>query len=73
MLDNEIRQFRDDLVQMINSTPIPVEVKRLVLVEVLKAVSESADNYINSQRASVLRQLAEAPEENATQEEDDPD
>lgn len=73
MLDNEIRQFRDDLVQMINSTPIPVEVKRLVLVEVLKAVSESADKYINSQRASVLRQLAEAPEENATQEEDDPD
>lgn len=59
MLDIEIRQFRDDLLNLINSTALPLEVKRLVIMEVSKAVTEASDNFINSQKASVLKQLTE--------------
>ena len=57
MLDLEIRQFRDDLLQQINSATIPLEIKRLVLVELLHAVSEASDNFINGQKQSIVQQL----------------
>ena len=57
MTDLEIRQFRDDLLELINTTKLPLEVKRLVLFEVSKAVSEASDNYINSQKQSIIEQL----------------
>ncbi len=64
MKDIEIRQFRDDLLELINNTMLPLEVKRLVLFEISKAVSEASDNYINSQKQSIIKQLEEG-EQNA--------
>lgn len=60
MLDIQIRQFRDELLEKVNSTELPLEVKRLVLNEILHAVSEASDTFINSQKQSIISQLAEA-------------
>lgn len=57
MTDTEIRQFRDDLVDMINNTQIPIEIKRLVLFEIYTMVSKTSDDFINAQRKSVIEQL----------------
>lgn len=60
MLDIQIRQFRDELLEKVNGTELPLEVKRLVLNEILHAVSEASDTFINSQKQSIISQLAEA-------------
>lgn len=57
MIDIDIRQFRDDLLEQINSTQLPLEVKRLVLAEILHAISEASDNFINEQKKSIIEQL----------------
>lgn len=57
MTDTEIRQFRDDLIGMINNTPLPIEIKRLTLHEVYTVVSKASDDFINAQRKSILEQL----------------
>lgn len=63
MTDIEIRQFREDLISLINSTVLPLEVKRLVLIEVSKAVTDAADNFIKSQKEKVIEQLANQSEQ----------
>lgn len=60
MLDIQIRQFRDELLEKVNGTELPLEVKRLVLNEILHAVSEASDTFINNQKQSIISQLAEA-------------
>ena len=60
MLDIQIRQFRDEILEKVNSTELPLEVKRLVLNEILHAVSEASDTFINNQKQSIIYQLAEA-------------
>lgn len=60
MLDIQIRQFRDELLEKVNGTELPLEVKRLVLNEILHAVSEASDTFINSQKQSIISQLNEA-------------
>lgn len=57
MIDIEIRQFRDDLLNMINSTQLPIEIKRLVIAEISTVVSQASDNFINEQTQSVIAQL----------------
>ena len=59
MLDIEIRQFRDELLEKVNGTELPLEVKRLVLNEILHAVSEASDTFINTQKQSIISQLTE--------------
>ena len=60
MLDIEIRQFRDEILEKVNSTELPLEIKRLVLNEILHAVSEASDTFINTQKQSIISQLNEA-------------
>lgn len=57
MTDIDIRQFRDDLLDFINGTKLPLEVKRLVLAEISHAISEASDNFINEQKKSIIEQL----------------
>lgn len=57
MTDTEIRQFRDDLIDLINNTPLLIEIKRLVLYEVYTTVSKASDDFINNQRKSIIEQL----------------
>ena len=65
MLDIQIRQFRDELLEKVNGTELPLEVKRLVLNEILHAVSEASDTFINSQKQSIISQLNEAQKSGA--------
>lgn len=57
MTDTEIRQFRDDLIDLINNSPLLIEMKRLVLYEVYTTVSKASDDFINNQRKSIIEQL----------------
>ncbi len=48
--DIDVRFFREDLVRFINSNPLPLEVKRLVMKEVLSEVANTADRVIEQQK-----------------------
>lgn len=63
-MDLKIREFRNDLIKLINATEIPLEVKRLVINEVQKIVTEAADNYIASQQQ---KEAEEAKEDDNTE------
>lgn len=62
MLDIEIRQLRDDIINLINSAQVPLEAKRLVMKEILEVVSEASDNYINQQKLKIIEQLQDKEE-----------
>lgn len=63
-MDLKIRKFRNDLISLINATEISLEVKRLVINEVQKIVTEAADNYIASQQQ---KEAEEAKEDDNTE------
>ena len=46
--DFRIREFKNNLVNTINAEPLPLEVKRLVLTDILHEVATAADNSIRS-------------------------
>ena len=46
--DFRIREFKNTIVNTINDEPLPLEVKRLVLVDILHEVSVAADNSIRT-------------------------
>lgn len=48
-----IRNFREKLIATINAEPIGIEIKRLVVNEVAKAVSEAADEKVNKELAEL--------------------
>lgn len=48
-MDYYIRKFRADLVNMINDSVLPIEVKRMVLQGVLHEVEEEANRVISMQ------------------------
>lgn len=48
MDDFRIRGFRNHIIGVINEEPLPLEVKRLVLKDILDEVSVAADNSIKS-------------------------
>ena len=48
--DIDVRFFREDLVRFINSNPLPLEIKRLVIKEVLMEVANTADKVIEQQK-----------------------
>ena len=57
MLNLEIRQFRNELVAMINERQLPIEVKSLVINDVARDVAAQAD------RTVVYEQLAQQEQE----------
>lgn len=48
-MDKEIRELKNALVGVLNSTRLPIEVKRLVVAELLKEVTDKANEVIASQ------------------------
>lgn len=48
-MDFIIRKFRDDLVHMINSIDIPVEIKRLVVAEIYEELNKKSMEIIQVQ------------------------
>lgn len=53
MINLELRQFRNELVAMINERQLPIEVKSLIITDVARDVAAQAD------RTVVYEQLAQ--------------
>lgn len=47
--DLEIREFASNIVNYVNKSPLPIEIKRLCLVETLGKLTEAADVAIRNQ------------------------
>lgn len=52
-MDYMIREFENNLIAMINGCQLPMEVKRLVLTNVLSQVREEANKLIIEQKGAV--------------------
>ena len=55
----EIRKFREKIVNDINESELPIEVKRLVLKEVMSVVNETADNEIAKEQEMLTQKANE--------------
>lgn len=60
-MDLEIREFREGLIIFINKYELPMEIKRLVVKEVYRDISNAADGVIKKQ--AELRNQKEDKEE----------
>ena len=63
-MDLKIRLFRQDIINYINSVDLPIEVKRLVVSEVLEQITTESEKEIHKQY-----EAQKGVEENATSEE----
>lgn len=50
-MDLDIRLFEKNLIDAINSVGLPIEVKRLVVKDILQKIDEEANRVINNQIA----------------------
>lgn len=48
-MDLEIRQFEENLIAFINQANLPIEVKRLVLVETMQKVNDACNKVITEE------------------------
>lgn len=48
-MDLEIYRFKNAIVGVVNASDLPLEVKRMCLVEITSAVGEAAKNALNEQ------------------------
>lgn len=46
MINTQIRQFRDSIIAITNTSPLPIEVKRLVFSEIRNLIEAEADRAI---------------------------
>ena len=46
MINTQIRQLRDSIISMINASPLPIEIKRLVFAEIQTQINNEADRII---------------------------
>lgn len=51
MIDLEIRQYRDSIIAMTNASQIPIEVKRLALLEVYNMVVAESERIIHEEKS----------------------
>lgn len=59
MDDLTIREFKNKMIHLMNSTPIPLEVKRLVLSEILTETTQLVNSDINNMIENLKKQEAE--------------
>ena len=50
MNDKDIRELEEILVQDINNSKVPMEVKRLILVDIMQKITFAAEREIERQR-----------------------
>lgn len=53
MINFQIRKMRDEIVQTINKYEIPIEVKRLVLAEIISEVSDVSMSQITKEMQEI--------------------
>lgn len=61
-MNKEIRQLQDDLISLLNSSNLPVEVKRIVLANTLSLVEKEADRAILSEIQATIESEGEDAE-----------
>lgn len=61
-MNKEIRQLQDDLISLLNSSNLPVEVKRIVLANTLTLVEKEADRAILSEIQATIESEGEDAE-----------
>ena len=48
-VNKQIRDFQENLLKQINQEQLPLEVKRLVLAELMKALQDACDNEVRKE------------------------
>ena len=73
----EIRIFTQDIINYTNASPLPIEAKRLAIMEILRQVNNEADRVIQSELEERKKQQAEKAgqghHENEPEQEDNKD
>ena len=64
MVNTQIRQFRDSIIAMTNTCPLPIEIKRLVFSEIYMQINTESDRMIRAEKQ-------EEEKQNNTQEEEE--
>ena len=57
-MNSKIRQLEDDLVNILNASDVPIEVKRLVVGNIYHATEKAADNAILKEKYEETMQNA---------------
>lgn len=61
MVNAEIRRLRDTIIAVINASPLPIEVKRLVVSEIINNISKLSDDVINKEESEKENITEESP------------
>jgi hypothetical protein len=70
-MDNlKTRMLREDLIKCMNGYDLPIEVKRLVLLEISQMTKELADNQIKTEQQQLAEQQAQQKQAQEQQKEE---
>ncbi len=58
-MNTEIRKLEDSLIQTLNDSPLAIEIKRLIVRDVLQMVEREANNAITCEIEDAKRQAEE--------------
>lgn len=61
-MNNQIREFQDKIIDHINSSPLPLEIKRLSLHEVYNMVQAASDNAIRQEKEELTKEQKKTEE-----------
>lgn len=62
MINTQIRQLRDSIIAITNSSPLPIEVKRLVFSEIQTQINQESDRIIIEEKKEAEKQIKETEE-----------
>lgn len=62
MLNRDIRRLEEELIQVLNASPVMIEVKRYVLLSVLTQVEKEANKQIIAENAPIIEEGEEDAE-----------
>lgn len=61
----EIHRFKETIINVVNMSPLPIEVKRMALSEITMAVSDASKNALEEELKKFKEQQKNSEEENA--------
>lgn len=61
-INTQIKEFQQKVLSVINQENLPVEVKRLALVEIMHAINDAVDREIEKETANATIKQEEAEE-----------
>ena len=50
MINTEIRQLRDSIIALTNASPLPIEIKRLLFLEIQTGINNEANRVIAEEK-----------------------